>query len=33
MHGPSFDGDCERALFDLGDAYDRRHDERIRSSS
>jgi flavorubredoxin len=25
MHGPSFDGDCARALRDLGDAYDARH--------
>jgi flavorubredoxin len=33
MHGPSFDGDCERALFDLGDAYDLRHDQRIRASA
>jgi flavorubredoxin len=33
MHGASFDGDCERALFDLGDAYDARHDERIRASA
>jgi flavorubredoxin len=33
MHGPSYDGDCERALFDLGDAYDQRHDERIRASA
>jgi len=33
MHGPSFDGDCERALFELGDSYDGRHDERIRASA
>jgi flavorubredoxin len=33
MHGPSFDGECERALFDLGDAYDQRHDERIRATA
>jgi flavorubredoxin len=33
MHGPAFDGDCERALFDLGDAYDLRHDQRIRASA
>ncbi len=33
MHGPSFDGECERALFDLGDAYDARHDERVRGAA
>jgi flavorubredoxin len=33
MHGPSFDGDCELALRDLGDLYDARHDERVRGSA
>ena len=33
MHGPSFDGDCELALRDLGDVYDARHDERVRGSA